>query len=385
MAFTNRIRLPFKLHKPQFQEEVEKYRKANGVTVVLSSVVRKIYEGITDEFPEKIHERLKIALRHDSVHVEGDRYVGLITQEGDYAIEWSEFLSRPIAQAKFKAEVTPYNASNSNCGTCETYTQVVAEDDNIGAINEGDTFNVDVLANDSICCNPVTVTVTSFDSLFVLSATVQPDNTIDVVMQNPAPSANGVVLLTYRATCDNGLYDEANMIADVTGTGEACLAPTGLTIDDVTDDSVTISWTQPLGALSYEWLLYLQSDLGTVIQFGTATIIDNSVTISSLIPSTQYRFYIKSICADDDESNLVYIDFITDPATGDPFCGHYRLTNNNFFGYENVSYTDCNGVVQNLIIPSLQVREICALQTAPGSPVDITANGSVGIEYLGLC
>src|SRR5688572_11990655 len=115
MAFKNRVRLPIKLHKPQFPEETEEYRKANGVTVVLSVVIRKVYEGQTDSLPEKLHERLKIALRHDSVIIEGDKYVGAITQEGSYDIEWIDFLSKPIAQAKFKANVTPFNASNSNC------------------------------------------------------------------------------------------------------------------------------------------------------------------------------------------------------------------------------------------------------------------------------
>src|ERR1700749_4669286 len=103
MRFSNRIRLPFKLHKPQFLEDANRYRKANGVTVTLSVVVRKVYEGLTDSIPEKLHERLKIALVHDSVQVEGDKYVGVITQEGDYQIEWQDFLSYPLAQGKFKA------------------------------------------------------------------------------------------------------------------------------------------------------------------------------------------------------------------------------------------------------------------------------------------
>src|SRR5688500_4747561 len=99
MAFTNRVRLPFKLHKPQFVETREDYRKANGETKTLSVVIRKVYEGVTDDMSEKLHERLKIALAHDNVVVEGDRYVGVITQEADYQIEWSDFLSRPIAPA----------------------------------------------------------------------------------------------------------------------------------------------------------------------------------------------------------------------------------------------------------------------------------------------
>src|SRR5687768_3265995 len=98
MAFRNRVRLPIKLHKPQFVEESDKYRKANGASVVLSVVIRKIYEGQTDSLPEKLHERLKIALRHDTVIIEGDKYAGAIVQDGSYDIEWIDFLSKPIAQ-----------------------------------------------------------------------------------------------------------------------------------------------------------------------------------------------------------------------------------------------------------------------------------------------
>jgi hypothetical protein len=384
MAFNNRIRLPFKLHKPQFQEEVEKYRKANGVTVVLSTVVRKIYEGITDEFPEKIHERLKMALRHDTVHVEGDRYVGLIAQEGDYNIEWSDFLSRPIAQAKFKAEVTPYNASNSNCGTCEIYTQVVTEDDNVGTVAEGATFNTDVLANDSICCNPVTITLITINSTYVNDITVEPDNTITIELKTPLPPANGVILATYRAECDNGLYDEANIIADITGSSPAvCLAPTNLAVGSISTNSAQATWDAPTPAPdSYDWELYLASDLGTPIQTGNIT--DLYADFNSLLPNTEYRVYVNSNCGID-ESNSIFVNFTTLPESVSEACGQYQLENTDFNNFAIATYLDCTGDYVNINIPPLHNRIICALQTSPGNPVDITVASSTDIIYVGLC
>lgn len=384
MAFTNRIRLPLKLHKPQFVEERQEYRKANGVTVTLSVVIRKVYEGITDSLPEKLHERIKIALAHDNVQIEGDKYVGVITQEGDYQIEWSDFLSRPIAQAKFKANVSPFNATNSNCGTCEEYTQIVANDDNIGTVDEGQTYDVDVLANDAACCNPVQLTLITTNSDYVQSVTINPDNTLTIVIKTPVPDANGITLVTYRAQCDNGQYDEANVIADINGSAPACLAPTNLTIVDKTDVHCYISWTQPVGALSYEWQLYLLSDLGNEVQGGTANIVENAIDLLGLTPATQYRFFVRSVCSGGGFSNYVYIDFITNPASGTDTCGEYNLFNGSF-GLKQVSYLDCNGESQILYIPTFQSRDICALQYSPGNAVDLIAESGITVTYIGLC
>lgn len=76
MAFRNRFRLPLELRSPQFIDDQEKFIKANGEIVTLSAIVRKQYDVRTDYMPEKWHERLKIALAHDSVNIEDTRYFG---------------------------------------------------------------------------------------------------------------------------------------------------------------------------------------------------------------------------------------------------------------------------------------------------------------------
>lgn len=384
MAFTNRIRLPFKLSKPQFPEERQEYRKANGETVTLSVVIRKVYEGITDYMPEKLHERLKIALAHDNVQIEGDRYVGVITQEGSYDIEWLDFKDKPIAQAKFKAQVSPFNATNSNCGTCETYSQVITNDDNIGEVDEGDTFNVDVLANDSICCNPVTISLVTTNSTYVNNIVIEPDNTLTITLNTPLAPANGIILATYRAQCDNGLYDEANIIADVTGSSPAeCLAPTNLSIGGITTNYAQATWSAPVPAPDeYEWELYLASDLVTPVLTGQIT--DLYADLDSLTPNTAYRFYVRSKCGVD-SSNFIFVDFSTLPSEVNEECGKYNLTNNSISDYTWISYVDCVGVTQNFLLAPLTEQVICALQTSPGNPVDITAGGLVNIDYFGLC
>lgn len=386
MAFKNRIRLPFKLHKPQFVEERQDFIFSDGSAKTLSVIIRKVYEGLTDEMPEKLHERLKIALAHDNVSIEGDRYIGSITQEGDYTIEWSDFLSRPIAQAKFKANVTPYNAINSNCGTCEEYTQVVCEDDNIGDVNEDDTLNIDALDNDSICCNPFVLSIVSYNTDYIDAISINVNNTIDLHIKNSVATQNGVILATYRVTCENGMYDEANIIANVTGTAFAeCLAPTDLIIEAISDVHCFISWTMPSGALSYEWQLYLITDLINQVDGGTANIVENAIDLMGLTSATQYRFFVNTVCADDNRSTSVYIDFTTDPASGTDSCGEYLLENQDFDNFRSGTYIDCNGATQNINLGPLHNRTICALQNSPGDPVDITVESEIQILYQGLC
>lgn len=389
MAFKNRVRLPIKLHKPQFPEETSEYRKANGVNKVLSVVIRKVYEGLTDELPEKLHERLKIALRHDSVIIEGDKYLGEITQEGDYTIDWVDFLDRPIAMAKFKANVTPFNASNNNCGTCEEYTQVICEDDNIGTIGENDSYDIEILANDSVCCFPIEITIVTFNATYVDSAVVNPDDTITLNIKNDLSSINSVVLATYRVQCESGMFDEANIIANIEGTNPdpVCLAPIGpLLVSLDSDTSATFAWNDPdpIPACDYHW--EIRNIVNVVIASGDTPT--SSVAVTGL-PSNQtfLRFYVRSNCCDDFNSNYAGpVIFSLPPPSDTDTCGDYLLENQNFDNFYSVSYVDCNGDSQVVNIGPLHNRNICALQTSPGNPVEITPeNSDVQILYQGLC
>ena len=78
----NRVRLPFYLSKPQYPAEEELYLKGNGRRVVLKSIVSKVMDGKTDYMPSLIHERLSIALRHDEVNIESDKYTGSVKLSG---------------------------------------------------------------------------------------------------------------------------------------------------------------------------------------------------------------------------------------------------------------------------------------------------------------
>lgn len=387
MPFKNRIRLPFYVTRAQFPSEQNVFRRADGSTKTLSAIVRKVYEGETNYLPEAIHERLKIALMHDDVTVEGQRYLGGVSVEGDYDIEWNEFLDYPIAKAKFKVQVTPFNYSNDNCQTCEEALQLILEDDTITgpyeALEESQQYEYNVFENDSICCSPVTSEIVSINSLYVASASI--DATTGIVtltMQDTMPSATLVNLLTYRVICPNGGYDDADVFANVEGSEMTCNIPTNIVIAP-SETEAEISWDNILGATGYNWQLYLASDLFNPINSGSTAF--NTTTLTGLSSGTEYVFYVQTDCGDGNLSGFSNMPFETSgsPSQG---CGQYQLYNNNPPAtYATTTYIDCNGDSKNRQVQGSHSTIICALENEPGEPVSIFSNGPIDVTYLGPC
>lgn len=384
MAFVNRFRLPFKLTRPQFLEERQTFRKTNGVIVVLSSIIRKQYEGETDNWPEKLHERFKIALAHDNVTIEGERYVGDVVQDGDYTINWSDFLDYPLAKATFKVLATPFNASNTNCGVCQDYIQVVAEDDYLPDLTEGQSIGFLPLDNDSICCDPATISIITTDSNYVESLEII-GNQINMVIKNPVATQNNVLLATYRVQCENGQYDEANIYANITGSLVTCFAPAQVIVNLVTSDSAhVIILVNILNPIPPDWEWELRIGF-TVVQTGVSPT--TTFDLTGLDPSTTYTIYVRGKCGEDDYSSYQSRTFTTDPPSQTESCGNYRLSANSLGGdpFGSASYYDCNGDEQFIPVPAFADRDICALQNSPGDPVYIQPSFGIAVTYLGLC
>jgi hypothetical protein len=178
MAFKNRIRLPLYAKQPQFPAEATRFRLADGTTKTLSVFIRKIYQIETDYLTEQQHQRLVIALNHDDVKIEGERYIGGVAIDGDYRIDWVDFLDYPVAKGSVQVTVTPFDFTNSNCQTCEQASQLSLVDDDAGEVEEGTPKDVDVFANDNICCYPVTAEITWFDTGYFTSVTINADTGI---------------------------------------------------------------------------------------------------------------------------------------------------------------------------------------------------------------
>jgi hypothetical protein len=372
MAFINRIRLPITVSKPQYIDERTVYRKANGVTKVLSNVVRKEYQAITDYLPEKWHDRLKIALAHQVVSVEGERYFGGVSQTGEYAITWPEFLDYPLGRAEFKLEVTPFNASSDNCGVCQDMNQVVTNDDFIGTIGEDETVNVAILYNDVICCSPFQISLVSFNNVYVDSVNIV-GNTLQIHTKTGIPSQLLVNLATYRVTCDNGQFDEANVVADVNGSEPAeCIIVTDLSLSLITATSAHAEWvSNNVGGCGFNWELFLLDDLGTPVQTGSTT--DEFLDLIDLLPSTYYRLFIEADCCAGSLAPKNPITFSTNPPDELDICGRYRIIFQNSCGepssYAQVQYLDCNDEYQTTTVPAFATRIVCMKQIAPGNPI----------------
>lgn len=387
MPFYNRVRLPINIDRPQFPSERNMFPVADGSTKVQSIIIRKVYELETDELPELIHQRLIIALSHDLVNIEGDKYLGGVSIDSEYEIEWERFLYKPVAKAQAKLKVTPFAATNSNCQTCDDAAQVSLVDDTFPSqVGEGAIEVINVFVNDSISCYPFVATITTFNSTYVDSASIALDGTVTIQMKTPLPLNSNVNLLTYRVTCPNGGYDEADVFADVDGSVIVCGEPLNIT-GNADEDSIPLSWTAPATppANGYQWELYECSNLGTPVQTGTTA--STNVTLTGLSPATCYYFYVRSLCDVDDFSAYVLSHFTTAPPAGSNSCGFYRVWWSDGSGDVNdaspVTYLACDGNYNTTLVFNNKSRLVCAAQHSNGNPVDIV--GATLIEYIGTC
>lgn len=386
MPFRNRIRLPFYITRPQFPTESNTFRLANGTKKTLSSVIRKVFEGETENLPREIHERLVIALKHDDVVIEGKYYLGGVSIEGDYDIDWNKFLDYPLAKAAFKVDVTPFNYSNDNCQTCEEAAQISLVDDTLPeTLDEGQTYDLNVFANDSICCKPIVAEIVTYDTIYIASASIDAaSGIVSITMQGSVPTSENVNLLTYRVTCPNGGYDEASVFGDTNGTVPAeCETPTGLELMSVTETEAEFSWDFDFDAAFYHWYLYLASDLITPISSGLRLI--STLDLTGLTPGTSYVLYLQTQCDNGSFSGFTNLPFETE-GEDEGGCGQYQLYNNDFpTNFAIVTYIDCAGNEQNIHVQGSTSVLICALENSPSDPVSIFSNGSVDINYYGVC
>lgn len=395
MAFKNRVRLPFYLRQAQFPTDTRGFRLFDGTMKNTSVVVRKVYQAVTDQLPEHMHEKLVIALSHDNVTIEGARYAGQVAKDGDYQINWQDFIDYPIADANFQVQVTPYDVTNNNCGSCEDLQQISCIDDTYpGALNPGDAVSILVISNDSICCFPYEMSVVWFNDAYVNTVGVGDPGYVNFMVNDPAPDGDNVKLFTYRITCADGSYDEADVYGTIDGNTEICLPPTALHHTHIDESEIStksdeISFTPASGVLSYQWQLFLCSNLGTPINSGTTD--ESPLILLGLDDDTCYVISIRSVC---DEAEGIYsewtsLQFYT-PATVEPsLCARFRVqafdsgnpAGTPFF----FTYMDCSGNLQNVMVANFAGRYDCMLVTSMGVPVYFSAPPQVSYSYEEPC
>ncbi len=379
--------------KPQFPVERNVFRLANGTTKVLSMVIRNTFEGKTDQLPEAWHRKLVIALAHDTVNVENERLLSGVALDGDYGIEWQDFLNYPIAQATFNVQVTPFDATNSNCQTCEEMSQLNLVDDTTTDVwVEGTTNDFpDVLTdNDSICCNPFTITLVSFNNIYFTSVTISAGGVLTATVIDPCPDLSDVWVAKYRVTCPDGSYDEADVYANITGSDVSfCFPPVGpLVYSPVSSTEANISWdvTLPGPSCGWVWELYLTSDLATIIDSGTTGA--PMVNITGLTAGVSYTVLVKADCCGYDYSVAETLEF-TITSFASETCGKFTVTYlpNVDVAPQNISYMDCAGGIINRVFTVAEQVDICMLVIAGNtSPLYfVSSSVDISINYVELC
>jgi hypothetical protein len=275
--------------------------------------------------------------------------------------------------------------------SCETATQLNLVDDMFedayGPIDmqEGIEYSVNVAANDEICCYPSIFSIVYYDPYFIASALIDQTGLLTVIVNTPVTQSNGVRLVTYRVTCPDGSYDEADVYGNIDGSIEGCLAPLNVELASLSPFSASVEWEDPDPLPnSYEWELYEMQTPGVPVQTGTSPTGGVFPTLTDLEDGTDYGFYVRSVC---DSSNSNWIELLFTTPVNSNSCGQYRVHFNDGTSIStnsvDITYLDCNSDYQFVTVFNMRSRVICALQTTPGNAVEII--NATDIDYEGLC
>lgn len=381
------------LRNPQFPQERNVFTKSNGEIVTLFVRVSKTYEAITDWLPEALHERLVIALAHDTVNVEGRVYVGHVSLNGNYEIEYNnEVPTFTRGQATFTVNVTPYDFSNDNCRTCDSASQVALEDDEfLYPLTEGQDTSINVLANDNVCCYPFTIEVVWFDTNYLDACTVDDDGELSIEVKEEITTSSNVKIATYRVTCEDGSYDEADVYANTSGSVESCEPVTNLEYEHqyettLSNEQENIYFDESVSDPDhYEWQLFTCDNLGTPIDTGT-TSSSPVIILPPLTPGQCYVIAIRAVCGEENYSDYATLEFT--PPVSASLCKELEVSANDGTFNRNAydfSYMNCAGVIQNTSVVNLSTRRVCALVNESGIPHYFTADPQVSYVVSGFC
>lgn len=91
-----------------------------------------------------------------------------------------------------------------------------------------------------------------------------------------------------------------------------CIAPNGLTTDNITSNSVQLSWISDADAWNVQYKKFSDSDWTDV----NGTVTSNPYTLTELLPATSYQARVRTYCDASDQSKWTNaVSFTTDCAT----------------------------------------------------------------------
>ena len=157
-----------------------------------------------------------------------------------------------------------------------------------------------------------------------------------------------------------------------------CLAPTSVFVSDITDSTARISWS---GYADNYHLVLQQLDAGNnVIASSASTIASRATTLTSLLPGTNYRVLVASICGSD-TTDFASTSFTTtttvtitlqNPDDGQMY---YKVNNNDLF-----RVTGSDALTYNT--GSASSFQIICFSDLPGSPFYGTTDSDTSVARL---
>ena len=144
---------------------------------------------------------------------------------------------------------------------------------------------------------------------------------------------------------DRWMVDDVSVV-------EQCLPPTDLGISAIGTDTATLAWTgSPTDEYEVEWML--ANEAPTTVP--DLTVTGTSTVLSSLIPETCYKFYVRSVCGTGDFSDWTLPYTFCTPPANDECADAVALTINP----TNICTVSTNGTI-NSATASNDGAETCA-------------------------
>jgi hypothetical protein len=110
----NKLWLPMYTYKQGYPDDRKIYLKSDKSYKLLKSSIEKEYETKVTYLPDKVHERIVVAMAHDYVYFLNATIDNYVFKKDEYQIDWDEDVQVDVATAKFKVE-HQFAGRNSNC------------------------------------------------------------------------------------------------------------------------------------------------------------------------------------------------------------------------------------------------------------------------------
>ncbi len=110
----NKLWFPMYTYKSGYPEDRKIYLKSNKSYKLLKASIEKEWEAFVNYMPDKIHDRIVVAMAHDNVYFLNATINDFVFKKDAYDIDWDDNVLVDVATAKFHVE-HQFAGRNSNC------------------------------------------------------------------------------------------------------------------------------------------------------------------------------------------------------------------------------------------------------------------------------